>query len=95
MVKYLRFISIPTGCLSGFRITPRRPVLLQGIHGAADASATPVENVRIDHGGLGILVPEEFLNGANIVPCLQQMGRPAQVRDKFRNAGTYGRSSAW
>ena len=32
-----------------------------------DASATPIEHMRVDHGGLYVFVPQEFLHCANIV----------------------------
>ena len=38
-----------------------------GVEGAFDCQSTAVENVSVDHGRLDILVPEQFLDGANII----------------------------
>jgi len=39
----------------------------------ADRQAAAIQNVGIDHGGLDILVAEEFLNGSDIVPGFEQV----------------------
>ena len=31
--------------------------------------------MRVNHGRLDVLVAEQFLNGANVIPVLQQVGR--------------------
>lgn len=44
----------------------------------------------INHGGVHILVPQEFLDGPDIVPAFEQMGRimPEGVAgDSFRDPG--------
>lgn len=41
------------------------------IQGTTDRKTTAVENMRVDHRGLDILVAQEFLHGANIVALLK------------------------
>ena len=48
------------------------------------------QDMGVDHRGSDILVAEKFLHGANVITGFEQMGGPAQMRDKLRNAGTYG-----
>src|SRR5262245_65259749 len=40
---------------------------------AAHGFRTTIQDVGIDHGGLHILVPEQFLHGPNIVAGFQQL----------------------
>jgi hypothetical protein len=40
------------------------------VHGAANAQAGTVANVGINHRGGEIPVPEEFLDGSNIITIL-------------------------
>jgi len=49
------------------------PPVLQQVGRAPDTCAATIEYVGIDHGGPDILVPEEFLNGADIVSRLQKV----------------------
>ena len=44
---------------------------------APDASAPLVEDMRIDHGRAHVAVPEQFLDGSDVVPGFEQMGRKA------------------
>lgn len=39
----------------------------RAIQGAADGSATTVEHVRVDHGGFDVLMPEQLLDGTDVV----------------------------
>ena len=55
------------GIVSGFL----RSVLVQG---AADGEAASVEDMGIDHCGFDVFVAEEFLDGADVVAILQQVG---------------------
>ena len=45
------------------------------VRGASHAHRPPVEHVRVDLCGADIPVPEELLNGADVVPVLEQVGR--------------------
>jgi len=44
---------------------------------AADGEAALVEDVGVDHGGFDVGVAEEFLDGANVVAILQEVGGEA------------------
>ena len=44
------------------------------IQRAADGFGAFVENVGVDHSGFDIFVSEEFLHGADVVPCFEKMG---------------------
>src|SRR5262245_43355879 len=46
---------------------------LQAIQRAEDATATPVEDVGVDHGGIHVGVAEQLLNGADVVALLQEV----------------------
>src|ERR1700726_1391297 len=39
-----------------------------------------IQDVGIDHGGRYVLVPEKFLNGANIIAVLKQMRREGMTK---------------
>ena len=41
------------------------------IHRAANRRWTPVQNMRVNHRRLDITMAEKFLNGADVVACLQ------------------------
>ena len=45
------------------------------VRGASHSRRPPVEHVRVDLCGADIPVPEELLNGADVVPVLEQVGR--------------------
>lgn len=47
------------------------------IERTADAFATPLQHMGIDHGGADILVPQPFLHGANVITSFEQMSRKA------------------
>lgn len=40
------------------------------IKGRLDSESATLENVGVDHGGFYIFVPEQFLDGANVVSVL-------------------------
>jgi hypothetical protein len=42
---------------------------------AADSQAAPVENVGVDHGRLDILMPQEFLDGTDVIMGFEEVGR--------------------
>ena len=46
---------------------------------ATHALATALEYLRIDHGGLDVLVPQEFLHRANIIVVFQKVGSKAMA----------------
>jgi hypothetical protein len=48
------------------------PLGSETVHGA-DPSPTPVQHVGIDHRRLHVPMPEQFLNGADIVAIFQEM----------------------
>jgi hypothetical protein len=43
------------------------------VQGAPDAKAAFVQDVRVDHGGGHVGVPEQFLNGPNVVSGFEQV----------------------
>src|SRR5450759_905083 len=47
------------------------------VQGAADGQASPVEDVGIDHGRFDVLVAQKFLDGADVVVVLQEVGSKA------------------
>ena len=49
------------------------------VQGALHGSPTTIEDMGIDHGRRNILMSEEFLNGADIVACFQQMSGEAMA----------------
>lgn len=49
---------------------------VKGVRRAGDAATGRIaENMGVDHGGLHILVAEEFLDGADVVAGHEEMGR--------------------
>lgn len=44
------------------------------IQGAAHSRGAAVEHVGVDHGGLDVLVAEQFLDGAYVVTGFEQVG---------------------
>jgi hypothetical protein len=46
----------------------------QSIGRAPYGEASTVEHMVIDHRGSDVVVPQEFLHGANVVAVLEQMG---------------------
>jgi hypothetical protein len=50
------------------------------IERTADAFATPLQHMGIDHGGADILVPQQFLHGANVITCFEQMSHKAMAQ---------------
>src|SRR2546425_506667 len=45
------------------------------VEGAADATATAVEDMGVDHGGGDVAVAEQLLDGSDVVAALQKVGR--------------------
>jgi hypothetical protein len=48
--------------------------------GGFDSEATTLEDVGVDPGGFDILVPEVFLNGADVAAFFQQMGGKTRAK---------------
>lgn len=52
---------------------------------------TFLHDMGVDHGGADILVPEQLLNGADVVTVFKQVGGKAVAKgvagDRFGNAG--------
>ena len=44
------------------------------VQGRADCQAAALQNMGVDHGGFNILMTEQFLDSADIVAVLEQMG---------------------
>jgi hypothetical protein len=47
---------------------------LPAVGGAADGEAATVQDVSVDHGRRHVLVPQQLLNGPDVVPVLEKMG---------------------
>ena len=41
------------------------------------AQPAAIEDMRVDHGRRDLLVPEELLDGPNVIPCYEQVGGEA------------------
>ena len=52
---------------------PRRHVEDKSVHRASDSSPTPIQNMRVDHRGAHVGVPEQLLNRADVVAVFQKM----------------------
>ena len=50
------------------------PIALSVIQRAFNRPVAALEHVRVDHGGIDILVTEQFLHGADIVAILEKLG---------------------
>ena len=65
------------------------------VEGAPDAERAAVEDVGVDHGGGDVAVAEEFLDGADVVAGLKEVGREAVAeavaRGGFGEVGGYDR----
>lgn len=46
---------------------------------AVYAMAASIEHMRVDHGRTDICVPEQFLNGSDVVAVLKQVARPSRA----------------
>ena len=44
------------------------------VEGAYHAASATVEDVDVDHGGFDFFVAEEFLDGADVVAALEEVG---------------------
>ena len=51
------------------------PVRLSPIQGGFDRESAALENMGVDHRGFDILMPEQFLDGPDIIAILQEVGR--------------------
>ena len=58
---------------------------LQTVGRRPDSPGTFVENVCVDHGGFEVAVPEEFLDGANVVAVFQKLGRKGMAEGMAGN----------
>ena len=56
------------------------------IQRAFDGQAAALEDVGVDHGGADVLVAEQFLDGANIVAILEQMGGKGMAKGMATDA---------
>ena len=54
------------------------------IEGTSDAEARLVEDVRIDHGSGHVLMPEQLLDGSDIIARLQQVRGKRVPEDECR-----------
>jgi len=52
----------------------------QGIHAAAHRSPAPLQDMGVDLRGRHVPMPHQLLDGADVVPCLQQVRRKAVAR---------------
>jgi hypothetical protein len=55
------------------RTHPRVFAVPQKVGWAADAHGATVQDMGVDHGWLDVLVPQQDLDGANVMPALQDM----------------------
>ena len=62
---------------------------LQPVGWTPDAERATIQDVGIDHGRADVRVTEQFLDGANVVPILEQMCRERMTEgvgaDPLRN----------
>jgi hypothetical protein len=61
------------------------------IKGADHSSSAAIENVGIDHGGFDIFVTEEFLDGADVVAVLEEVGCKAVAEGVATDAFEVGK----
>ena len=54
-----------------------RPSRPQPVHRAPDSQPATVQDMGVDHGGADIPVPQEFLDGPDVISVLQQVGGKA------------------
>ena len=59
-----------------------------GIQGASDGKGSPVEDVRIDHGGGDVPMAEELLDGSDIVSALEEVRREGVAQSPGRAANS-------
>ncbi len=75
----------------------------EGVGRTADAPSALVQDVRGNHGRPNVLVAEQFLHGADVVPVGQQVrgegmpgrglvGKQAQGQSTLLRAGTHNRT---
>ena len=64
------------------------------VHGAVDPLPAMVQHVGVDHRRLYIPMPEEFLNGADVISTLQELSSEGMTegmgRDRFVYFGEKG-----
>src|SRR6478672_10380798 len=58
----------------------------EAVGGAFDAAAAAVEDVRVDHRGADVAMPEQLLDGPDVVAGFEQMGGEA-VAQRMRPDG--------
>ena len=61
-----------------------RPPMEEPVGGAPHPCAPTVEHMRGDLRGAHVTVSQEFLDGADVVPVLQQVGRTAPSTIRWR-----------
>jgi len=67
------------------------PKIVRLIERAADSQSATIEDVRVDHGGLDVLVAEEFLHGADVVAGHEQVrGKAVAERVRADGLGDFG-----
>jgi len=54
-------------------ISEDRNILLREIQGAPHTSSSAVEDMRVNHRRVDVSVPQQLLDGSNVVPFLQQV----------------------
>jgi len=61
------------------------PFLLLIVQGAANYFWAAVEDVGVDHGGTDVFVPQQLLNGADIVSGFEEVGGKGMTKGVGRN----------
>ena len=51
-----------------------------GVKGTLDTPSTLVKDVRVNHGRANVLVPEQFLDGPDVVPGFEEMSRETMTK---------------
>jgi len=75
-----------SGAAKVTREIPRQPLKLKAIERAFHARAALAQHVGVDHGGGDIVMPEQFLDGADICAALQRVSREAVAKRVAGNA---------
>ena len=61
-----------------------------GVEGGFDGESAALEDVGVDHGGFYVFVSEKFLDGANIVSVLEEVGGEGVPKGRLRTGGRCG-----
>ena len=56
-------------------------------------NSRPVQDMCVDHRRRHVLVPEQFLNGANVVATFEQVGRKGMPKGVTAGRFSYPRSA--